>query len=66
MQDKGEFEELPEMSQTMVEAGIDAMESFANSLVGTMESVIKKRLKVKDVDIEELMKMFGTSGRTDN
>lgn len=69
MQNKGEFEELPEMSQTMVEAGLDAMESFVNSLVNTMENVIKKRPKVKevkDVDIEELMKMFGTSGRTDN
>lgn len=69
MQDKGEFEELPEMSQDMVEAGLDATESFVNSLVNAMENVIKKRLKVKevkDVDIEELMKMFGTSGRTDN
>lgn len=66
MQDKGEFEELPETSQAMVEAGLDAMVSFVNSLVDTMENVIKKRLKVRDVDIEELMKMFGTSGRTDN
>lgn len=66
MQDKGEFEEIPEMSQTMVEAGLDAMENFVNGLVGTMENVTKKRRKVKDVDIEELVKMFGTSGRTDN
>lgn len=66
MQDKGEFEELPEMSQDMVTAGVAAMESFVNELVGTMESVVKKRLRVKDVDIEELMKMLGTSGRTDN
>ena len=54
MQDKGELEELPEMSQIMVEAGLEAMENFVNRLVGTMENVIKKRLKVKDVDIEEL------------
>ena len=43
MQDKGEFEELPEMSQVMVEAGLDSMENFVNRLVGTMENVIKKR-----------------------
>lgn len=67
MQDKGEFEELPEMSQTMVEAGLEAMENFVNRLVGTMENVIKKRLKVKDVDIEELKRMFkGSTERTDN
>ena len=67
MNDKGEIEELPEMSQTMVEAGLDAMESFVNSLVNTMENAIKKRLKVKDVDIEELKRMFkGSTERTDN
>lgn len=67
MHDKGEFEELPEMSQVMVEAGLDSMENFVNRLVGTMENVIKKRLKVKDVDIEELMRMFkGSTERTDN
>lgn len=67
MHDKGEFEELPEMSQTMVEAGLDAMKSFVNGLVGTMENVIKKRLKVKDVDIEELKRMLkGKTERTDN
>lgn len=58
MQDKGEFEELPEMSQAMVAAGLEAMENFVNRLVGTMENVIKKRLKVKDVDIEELKRML--------
>lgn len=67
MHDKGEFEELPEMSQTMVEAGLEAMESFVSGLVGTMESVIKKRLKVKDVDIEELKRILkGSTERTDN
>ena len=68
MRNKGEFEELPEMSQIMVESGIDAMENFVNRLVGTMENVIiKKRLKVKDVDIEELKRMFkGSTERTDN
>ena len=58
MHDKGEFEELPEMSQTMVEAGLEAMESFVSRLVGTMENVIKKRSKVKDVDIEELKRIL--------
>lgn len=67
MGDKGEIEELPEMSQVMVAAGLESMESFVNNLVGTMENVIKKRLKVKDVDIEELMRMFKSSTeRTDN
>ena len=67
MNDKGEIEALPEMSQIMVEAGLDSMENFVNRLVGTMESVIKKRLKVKDVDIEELKRMFkGKTGRADN
>lgn len=71
MQDKGELKELPEMSQVMVAAGLDSMENFVNKLVGTMENVIKKsikkRLKVKDVDIEELMRMFkGSTERTDN
>ena len=45
MQDKGEFEELPEMSQDMVEAGIDAMESFVNGLVDTMERLSRKDSK---------------------
>lgn len=58
MQDKGELEELPEMSQIMVEAGLEAMENFVNRLVGTMENVIKKRSKVKDVDIEELKRIL--------
>lgn len=67
MNDKGEIEELPEISQEMIVAGLDSMESFVNKLVGTMENVIKKRLKVKDVDIEELMRMFKSSTeRTDN
>lgn len=67
MNDKGEIEALPETSQIMVEAGLEAMESLVNRLVGTMESVIKKRSKVKDVDIEELKRMFkGSTERTDN
>lgn len=67
MQDKGELEELPEMSQIMVAAGLEAMENFVNRLVGTMENVIKKRLKVKDVDIEELKRILkGSTEGADN
>ena len=51
----------------MVAAGLDSMEYFVDRLAGTMENVIKKRSKVKDVDIEKLKRMFKESTeRTDN